>query len=64
MAPPKKYTKEQIIDAAFEIARTEGVDAVTIRKVAEKLGAPSPPSMSISKRLASWWRRCTREPWR
>lgn len=34
------FTKEQIIDAAFEIARTEGVDAVTIRKVSEKLGAP------------------------
>ncbi|WP_238653942.1 TetR/AcrR family transcriptional regulator [Paenibacillus piscarius] len=43
MAPKKKYTKEQIIDAAFEIARTEGVDAVTIRKVAEKLGGSIAP---------------------
>lgn len=39
----KKFTKEQIIDAAFEIARTEGVDAVTIRKVAEKLGGSIAP---------------------
>lgn len=43
MAPKTKFTKEQIVDAAFEIARTEGVDSITIRKVAEKLGSSIAP---------------------
>ncbi|GFN33185.1 TetR/AcrR family transcriptional regulator [Paenibacillus xylaniclasticus] len=43
MAPKNKFTKEQIIDAAFEIARTEGVDAITIRKVADQLGSSIAP---------------------
>ncbi|MCP1135979.1 TetR/AcrR family transcriptional regulator [Paenibacillus polysaccharolyticus] len=43
MAPKKKFTKDQIIDAAFEIARIEGVDAITIRRVAEKLGSSIAP---------------------
>ena len=43
MAPKKKFTREQIIDAAFEIARTDGFDSITIRKVAEKLGSSIAP---------------------
>lgn len=43
MAPKKKFTKDQIIDAAFEIARVEGVNSITIRKVAEKLGGSIAP---------------------
>ena len=43
MAPKTKFTKEHIIDAAFEIARTEGVDAITIRKVADQLGSSIAP---------------------
>ena len=43
MAPKTKFSKDQIIDAAFEIARTEGMDAITIRKVAEKLGSSIAP---------------------
>lgn len=31
------------MDAAFEIARTEGVESITIRKVAEKLGSSIAP---------------------
>jgi AcrR family transcriptional regulator len=43
MAPKSKFTKDQIIDAAFEIARTEGMDRITIRKVAERLGSSIAP---------------------
>ncbi|WP_409340654.1 TetR/AcrR family transcriptional regulator [Paenibacillus sp. MBLB4367] len=43
MAPKSKFTKDQIIDAAFEIARTEGMDRITIRKVADKLGSSIAP---------------------
>lgn len=42
--PPKnKFTRQQIIDAAFDIAREEGIDGITIRKVADKLGSSVAP---------------------
>ncbi|HCF51225.1 MAG TPA: TetR/AcrR family transcriptional regulator, partial [Syntrophomonas sp.] len=34
MGPKIKFTKEQIIDAAFEIAKAEGIDNITMRKIA------------------------------
>lgn len=43
MPPKRKFSKEQIIDAAFEIARIEGLDSITIRKVAEKIGSSIAP---------------------
>ncbi len=43
MAPKPKFTKEQIIDAAFHIARMEGIDQITIRKVADQLGCSIAP---------------------
>ncbi|MCJ8008354.1 TetR/AcrR family transcriptional regulator [Lederbergia wuyishanensis] len=43
MAPKKKFTKEQVIDAAFEIAKKEGMDTISIRKVAEKMGSSIAP---------------------
>ncbi|MBM7713384.1 AcrR family transcriptional regulator [Bacillus thermophilus] len=43
MAPPKKFTRQKIIDTAFEIAKAEGIDAITIRKIAAKLGSSIAP---------------------
>ncbi|MGG7078442.1 TetR/AcrR family transcriptional regulator [Clostridium sardiniense] len=43
MPPKNKFSKEQIIDAAFEIAREEGMDSITIRKVASKLKSSIAP---------------------
>lgn len=43
MPPKTKFTKQQIIDAAFEIARMEGIDQISIRKVAAKLGSSIAP---------------------
>lgn len=43
MAPPKKFSKQEIIQAAFDIARKEGLDAITIRKVAKQLGSSIAP---------------------
>ncbi|TMV04765.1 TetR/AcrR family transcriptional regulator [Paenibacillus thermoaerophilus] len=43
MPPKVKFSKEAIIAAAFEIARTEGMDHITIRKVAEKMGSSIAP---------------------
>jgi|GEM_PF-233041 len=42
--PPKtKFTKEAILNAAFDIAQTEGIDSITVRKVAEALGSSTAP---------------------
>ncbi|MBO1001229.1 TetR/AcrR family transcriptional regulator [Pseudogracilibacillus auburnensis] len=43
MAPRTKFSKEQIIDSAFFIAKSEGIDRITIRKVAAHLGSSSAP---------------------
>ncbi|MFS0646297.1 TetR/AcrR family transcriptional regulator [Siminovitchia sp. 179-K 8D1 HS] len=43
MPPKKKFSKKQIIDSAFEIARTEGINGITIRKVADRLGSSIAP---------------------
>lgn len=43
MSPRQKFTKEQLIDAAFNIAISEGFDAITIRNVAKHLGSSIAP---------------------
>jgi len=43
MGPKVKFTKEQIIDAAFAIAKAEGIDNVTMKKIAEKMGSSVAP---------------------
>lgn len=43
MPPKKKFSAEQIVDAAFRIAETEGIDSITIRKVADQLGSSIAP---------------------
>ncbi len=43
MPPKKKFTREQIIDAAFEIAKKEGLGSITIRKIANALGSSIAP---------------------
>lgn len=43
MGPKTKFSKEQIINIAFEIAKTEGIDNITIRKVAKEMGSSIAP---------------------
>lgn len=43
MPPKKQFSKEQIINTAFEIARIEGIDNITIRKVAGQMGSSIAP---------------------
>ena len=43
MPPKKKFSKQQIIDVAFDIAKIEGIDKITIRKVATQLGSSIAP---------------------
>lgn len=45
--PPKcNFTKQEIIDAAFEIARKEGIHKISARKIAEKLKSSTSPIYS------------------
>jgi len=42
--PPKIiFTKEQIIDSAFEIFKKEGIESISVRKLASKLGSSTAP---------------------
>ena len=43
MPPKNKFSKEQIVDAAFNIANIDGIDSMTIRKVANELGSSIAP---------------------
>lgn len=43
MPPKNKFTKEQIIETAFKIAKEEGIDSITIRKIADNLGSSIAP---------------------
>ena len=46
--PPKfKFTKDEIITAAFETVRERGEDALTAREVAKKLGSSSSPIFTV-----------------
>ncbi|KUG05435.1 transcriptional regulator, tetr family [hydrocarbon metagenome] len=43
MGPKAKFAREQIIDATFEIAKTEGIHSITMRKIAEQMGSSVAP---------------------
>ena len=43
MPPKPKFTKEEILNAAFDIAREKGIDAVAAREVGKRLGTSSSP---------------------
>ena len=43
MPPKVKFQKEDIINAAFDIARSDGIDAVTAREVAKELNVSVGP---------------------
>ncbi len=46
--PPKfKFTREEIINKALDIVRAEGIDALTARALAEKLGTSSKPIFGL-----------------
>lgn len=51
--PPKfKFTREEIVDACFDIAKTDGLKAVTARGVAAKLNSSSKVLFSTFKDMS------------
>ena len=51
--PPKfKFTKDEIVSAAFGIVREGGEDALTAREVAKRLGSSTSPIFTVFSELA------------
>jgi AcrR family transcriptional regulator len=46
MPPKKTISREHVDDAAFKIARTEGIEAVSARRIAQELGCSTQPVYS------------------
>lgn len=44
--PKQKITKEMVVDAAFEIARSDGLEQVMVKNIAEKLNCSVQPIYS------------------
>ncbi len=50
--PPKiVFTKEQIIETAFQIFREEGIDGVTVRKLAARMNSSTAPIYTSFKNI-------------
>ena len=49
MPPKPKFTREEIIDAAFEIVRSNGMEALTSRVLGKKMGSSARPIFTIFK---------------
>ncbi len=49
--PKQRITKEMVVDAAFEIARTGGMEQVLVKNIAEKLGCSVQPIYSYCSNM-------------
>lgn len=47
MPPKPKYTKEEIVQVAFEMARENGLESVVARELGKRLGISSTPIFLI-----------------
>ena len=51
MPPKPKFTKEEIVTAALNITREKGIDAVTAREIAAKLGSSARPIFTVFRNM-------------
>lgn len=51
MPPKAKYTREEIIQKAFEMTREKGIDAVVARELGKALGTSSSPIFTAFKNM-------------
>lgn len=49
--PKQRITKDMVVDAAFEIAREQGMEQVMVKTIAEKLGCSVQPIYSYCKNM-------------
>lgn len=47
MPPKAKFTREEIIEGAFQIARTEGFDKITARELGKRLQSSARPVFTV-----------------
>lgn len=47
MPPKPKFTKQQVVDTAYEIVRTGGIACLTARNLAKKLGTSTAPIFTL-----------------
>lgn len=51
MPPKAKFTREEIIQAAMQIVREKGLEAVTSRELAKRLGSSACPIFTVFKNM-------------
>ena len=51
MPPKPKFTREQVVDAAYEIAREKGIEGVVARELAGKLGSTVSPIFTLFENM-------------
>ncbi len=51
MPPKAKFTREEIIEAAFQMARTEGIDKITARELGKKLQSSARPIFTVFENM-------------
>ena len=49
--PKQRITKEMVVDAAFEVARNEGMEQVLVKNIADKIGCSVQPIYSYCKNM-------------
>ena len=49
--PKQRITKELVVNAAFEIARTQGAEQILVKNIADKLGCSVQPIYSYCKNM-------------
>lgn len=52
MPPKAKFTREQIIEAAFQLIREEGMESLTARALGQKLGSSACPVFTVFESMA------------
>jgi len=51
MPPKQRFTREEVIDAALNIARRDGISAVTARDLGKRLGCSSSPVFTAFRNM-------------
>lgn len=47
MPPKAKFTKEEVVDCAFELVREQGMEALTARELGNRLGSSARPIFTV-----------------
>lgn len=51
MPPKAKFTRDEILEMAFQIAKEEGIDAVTARELGSRLGSSARPIFTVFENM-------------